>query len=98
VNKEQEFDRQLKQLKQHRQPAPEYLASRILANLPERGPAEMIFSWFGASAWRGATAAMLPLILGMAFGIISTAEQEPWYESQTLVFADTIEEYDYDEI
>ena len=97
--KDEEFLQQLDGLAQTRQPAPAHLGPRIVANLPPRDPIESLLDWLGAGLWRGAMAAILPLAVGFALGVSQVEEsRDPWFESQTLLFADTLEEYDLDEI
>ena len=95
---DEELDRQLDRLSQTRKPAPDYLAPRILANVPAREPIEVIFGWFSAALWRPVAAAMLPLLLGFIAGTGNVEDTDTWYEAEALVFVDVLEEYDYDEI
>jgi hypothetical protein len=94
-----ELDTALADLAARRPAAPDYLAARIVANLPEPTALEFIRTWLLQSVWRGATALVLPLALGFVLGSGIPMEQEvSWAESESLVFADTLEEYDSSEI
>lgn len=94
-----ELDTALADLAARRPEAPDYLAARIVANLPEPSAFQFIRSWLLQSVWRGATALILPLALGFVLGLGNPVEQEmSWVESESLLFADTLEEYDSSEI
>lgn len=94
-----ELDAALADLAARAPAAPSYLAGRIVANLPEPNPFEFIRTWLLHSMWRGATALILPLALGFVLGLGNRVEQdESWTESESLVFADTLLEYDNSEI
>jgi hypothetical protein len=99
---EQEFEQLLEHTNQPNSQAPEYLASRILASLPTREPIDQVFFWLGASLWRGALTALLPLAIGFGlsfgFDLKAVQEQDPWFETEALMYADALEEYDLDEI
>jgi len=99
---DQEFEQLLERAQQPKHQAPDYLATKILANLPTQEPFEQLFSWFGASIWRGALTALLPLALGFSLGVgigsNDAQEQDPWLDTESLMFADVLEEYDFDEI
>jgi hypothetical protein len=94
-----ELDAALADLAAQHPTAPSYLAGRIVANLPAPNAFEFIRTWLLRSVWRGATALILPLALGFALGLGNRVEQdESWAESESLVFADTLLEYDSNEI
>ena len=82
--------------------APEYLVARVinrLANLPaKREPFDLALAWFQETLWRGALAAVLPILLGVAVGSVNLTEQDEWNEAEMWVFADVLEEYDDYEI
>ena len=94
-----ELNSALGELAARRTPAPEYLAARIVANLPEPSAFEFIRTWLLHSVWRGATALILPLALGFVLGLNnSVSHNDNWAESESLVFADTLLEYDGSDI
>ena len=94
-----ELDSALADLAAQRTVAPSYLAGRIMANLPEPNAFDFIRTWLLVSVWRGATALILPLALGFVLGLSNRVEQdESWTESESLVFADTLLEYNSNEI
>ena len=96
-----DFARHLDRLSQTKQIAPDYLAPRILANLPSREPLEAVIAWLRSSVWRGVVTALIPLALGFGLGSgvnISGDSQDTWYETEALVYGEILEEYDYDEI
>lgn len=95
---EQEFEQLLERVQHTSHQAPDYLAAKIQANLPTRAPFDRVFSWFGVSLWRGVLTALLPLAIGFSFGLGEVQDLEPWIEAEALMYADTLEEYDYDEI
>lgn len=82
--------------------APPHLASRILANLPGATVQERAILWLTDKLWRPAVAAAVPLMLGFVAGMFSSnpnvEEITDWYAAQDLVYAASIEEYDYDEL
>lgn len=94
--------RNLQKLAQYQPEAPPYLAARIVANLPDISPLERLVGWFTATMWRGATAAVIPLMIGFVIGVSGTHPADDdvtaWYDAEDLVYATTIEEYNYDEI
>ncbi len=96
--KERELDDALEKLANQQSGAPAYLASRIVANLPEPTAFDHIKIWLHGSAWRGATALILPLALGFVLGLNNVDVDESWAESESLVFADSLLEYDNSEI
>lgn len=93
-----QLDARLEQLAHQQTGAPTYLASRIVANLPEPTTFDHILIWLRGSAWRGATALVLPLALGFVVGLNNVDVDESWAESESLVFADSFLEYDNSEI
>ena len=94
-----ELDSALADLAAQRTAAPSYLAGRIVANLPEPNAFDFIRTWLLGSVWRGATALILPLALGFVLGLGNRVEQDDsWTESESLVFADTLLEYNSNEI
>ena len=98
---DKDFARHLDRLSQIKQAAPDYLALRILANLPSREPLESVFAWLQNSLWRGAVTALIPLLIGFGLGSgvnINSETQDTWYEAEALVYGEILEEYDYDEI
>lgn len=96
-----DFARHLDRLRETRQSAPDHLATRILANLPSREPLEELFAWFSRSLLRGAVTALIPLLVGFGLGSSLNMDAESpdtWYEAESLVYGEILEEYDYDEI
>lgn len=96
--KDRELDVVLEQLANQQNGAPAYLAARIVANLPEPSAFDHIKTWLHGSAWRGATALLLPLALGFVLGLNNVEVDNSWAESESLVFADSLLEYDNSEI
>ena len=92
------LERDLALLKEAQPRAPDYLQARIMANLPERDAVDDFFAWLRASAWRGVTAAALPLVLGFALGMASGESESANPVADSLYFANVWEAYDSDEI
>ena len=81
--------------------APAYLTTRILAQLPDHAPLDRVFQWLTAALWRSVAAAAVPIMVGFVLGttgIDMQSDDDLWYHTQSLVYADSLEEYDYDEI
>ena len=97
-NQDEQLDAALAQLAEQPAVAPSYLASRIVANLPDQEPLDRVLDWLSSALWRGAAVAAVPLLLGFALGSANMAETETWEEAEALVYVDTITEYDNDEI
>lgn len=95
---EKELEQRLKSLADQQLAAPDHLAQRIEARLPDSAPLDRVVGWFGAAAWRGAVAAMLPLALGLSLGFAYAGETQSLWDDTAIVFADSVEIYDYDEI
>jgi hypothetical protein len=99
---DEQLNHHLDELRRNEPQAPPHLVTRILANTPEATAAERLTAWLTAGIWRGAAAAVLPLLVGFVLGVTgsSTAADDlsTWYAAEDLVYAGTIEEYDYDEI
>ncbi len=95
---EASLDRDLERLREAQPAAPAYLKERIVANLPERDPGQELLDWLRASAWRGVTAAALPLLLGFAIGLSAGDDAELDMETDSLIFAEVWEAYQTDEI
>ena len=86
--------------------APSHLARRIVANLPEPAkpdPLGDLLHWLAASYVRGALAFVLPLALGVILGVNVgdayplDAEVVDISEQGSIVFVDTLTEYENDE-
>ena len=79
--------------------APDYLAGRIMANLPD-GPFDALASWLTRSLWRTAATALLPLAIGFSAGtfsdalLLNTAENA---EIDGLIYIDNLEVLEFDE-
>jgi len=95
---EEELNKHLNALGRQQTPAPNYLAARIEARLPDAAPLDQVLAWLGGAIWRGAAAAMLPLALGLSLGLAYGDNGELAWEDTAIVFADSLEVYDYDEI
>ncbi|XOV84112.1 MAG: hypothetical protein ACFHXK_03130 [bacterium] len=96
---DKDLDDALAALAAQRPPTPDYLAARIIANLPEPGAFELIRSWLLHSVWRGATALILPLVIGFVLGSgTGVSHNESWTETESLLFVDALLEYDSNEI
>ncbi len=92
------LERDLERLRASQPAAPAHLKERIIANLPERDPWQDLFDWLRASAWRGVTAAALPLLLGFAVGLAAGDDPELELATDSLIFAEVWEAYETDEI
>ena len=99
---DQELNQHLQALARRQARAPDYLAGRILAQVPERNALDRLTQWFGAAPWRGAMAAALPLLAGFVLGTVvnnaAVDDASAWYAAEELVYGRSYEEYEYDEI
>ena len=104
---DEELDAGLERLRDAREMAPAHLVGRIMANLDgaeDLDPFERLLRWLTASYARGALAIAAPLALGIALGTLAPTEAD--YEAELLaiaeqgsiVFVDSLMEYENDEI
>ena len=99
---EDELSQHLGALRRMQPTAPAHLAPKILANLPEPTAVDRFTLWLTTAVWRPALAAAVLLMLGFVAGVYGSnpyvEDVTSWYAAEDLVYAATIEEYDYDEI
>jgi hypothetical protein len=90
-----ELEQRLERLRQESPGAPDYLAERILSNLPVRNPLTALTEWLTRSLWRPALAFAMPLAFGFLIGFI-----QPMNEAmpETELFADAATEFEFDEL
>ena len=99
---EEQLNHHLDELRRNEPQAPPHLVARIIANTPEATALERVAGWLTAALWRGAVVTATPLLVGFALGMGGSGADDrdlsAWYAAEDLVYARTIEEYDYDEI
>jgi hypothetical protein len=99
---DQELNRLLEQIQQSSSQTPEYLAKKIIANLPERTPLDRMLDFLTANIWRPLATAALPLLIGFTLGVSGEPGGQPetqiWFEAESILFAESYEEYTNDEI
>lgn len=75
---------------------PSNLTQRIVGQLPDGQlpadppPAPSPLAWLLPSPWRMAASLLLPLVFGFGMGFGDLLSDEPEYEIETLLFADTL--------
>jgi len=91
---------QLDALSAHNAKAPEHLAARIIAATAEEAqqdPSGPLLEWLAASLWRGAAAAVAPMLIGFGLGVAVEVRQDQGEDLSSHMLADTYEELGFDE-
>lgn len=92
---DEQLDLQLAQLRRESPAAPDYLAARIVSNLPPQNPLTSLTDWLTRSLWRPVLAFAIPLAFGFAIGFVQTESDSTL---NTDLFADVAMEFEFDEL